>query len=34
MNDAAEILRNLLNEKRFDKTGPRFITNEGNEYPF
>ncbi len=32
--DAAEILRKLFDEKRFDKTGPRFITNEGTEYPF
>lgn len=32
--DAAEILRKLFEEKRNDKTGPRFITNEGVEYPF
>lgn len=32
--DAAEILRKLFEEKRNDKTGPRFITNEGKEYPF
>lgn len=32
--DAAEILRKLFDEKRYDKTGPRFITNEGEEYPF
>ncbi|MBE5943006.1 MAG: SDR family NAD(P)-dependent oxidoreductase [Lachnospiraceae bacterium] len=32
--DAAEILRKLFEEKRNDKTGPRFITNEGEEYPF
>lgn len=32
--DAAEILRKLFEERRFDKTGPRFITNEGEEYPF
>lgn len=32
--DAAEILRKLFEEKRYDKTGPRFITNEGEEYPF
>ncbi len=32
--DAAEILRKLFGEKRYDKTGPRFITNEGEEYPF
>lgn len=32
--EAAEILRNLFEEKRNDKTGPRFITNEGEAYPF
>lgn len=32
--DAAEILRKLFEEKRHDLTGPRFITNEGKEYPF
>ncbi len=32
--DAAEILRKLFDERRYDKTGPRFITNEGVEYPF
>lgn len=32
--EAAEILRKLFEEKRNDKTGPRFITNEGEEYPF
>ncbi len=32
--DAAEILRKLFEEKRNDKAGPRFITNEGKEYPF
>ncbi len=32
--DAAEILRLLFEKKRNDKTGPRFITNEGEEYPF
>ena len=32
--EAAEILRNLFEEKRSDKTGPRFITNLGEEYPF
>ena len=32
--DAAEILRKMFDEKRYDKTGPRFITNEGIEYPF
>ena len=28
--DAAEILRNLFEERRYDKTGHRFITNEGS----
>lgn len=32
--DAAEILRRLFDERRYDKVGPRFITNEGVEYPF
>lgn len=32
--DAAEILRLMFEEKRYDKTGPRFITNEGVPYPF
>lgn len=32
--EAAEILRKLFEEKRNDLTGPRFITNEGKEYPF
>ncbi len=32
--DAAEILRKLFEDKRYDKRGPRFITNEGTEYPF
>lgn len=32
--EAAEILRKLFEEKRNDKTGPRFITNLGQEYPF
>lgn len=32
--DAAEILRKMFETKRYDKTGPRFITNEGVEYPF
>lgn len=32
--EAAEILRNMFEEKRNDKTGPRFITNEGVAYPF
>lgn len=32
--EAAEILRKMFEEKRNDKTGPRFITNEGKEYPF
>lgn len=32
--DAAEILRKLFEERRYDKTGHRFITNEGKDYPF
>lgn len=32
--DAAEILRKLFDEKRYDKKCLRFITNEGTEYPF
>ncbi len=32
--EGAGILRKLFEEKRFDKIGPRFITNEGEEYPF
>lgn len=32
--EAAEILRLMFEEKREDLTGPRFITNEGVEYPF
>lgn len=32
--EAAEILRKLFEEKRYDKTGHRFITNEGKDYPF
>jgi len=32
--DAAEILRKLFEEKRSDRTGSRFITNEGEAYPF
>lgn len=32
--DAAEILRKMFEEKRNDKSGPRFITNTGDEYPF
>ena len=32
--DAAEILRKLFEERRHDKTGHRFITNEGQDYPF
>lgn len=32
--EAAEILRKLFEEKRYDLTGPRFITNDGLEYPF
>ena len=32
--EAAEILRVMFETKRYDKTGHRFITNEGSEYPF
>ncbi len=32
--EAAEILRKLFEEKWNDKTGPRFITNKGEAYPF
>lgn len=32
--EAAEILRKLFESKRFDKTGPRFVTNNGEAYPF
>ena len=32
--EAAEILRKLFEEKREDRTGPRFITNTGEAYPF
>ncbi len=32
--DAAEILRKMFETKREDKTGPRFVTNTGEEYPF
>lgn len=32
--DAAEILRNLFEKRRYDKKGHRFITNEGVDYPF
>ena len=32
--DAAEILRKLFEERRYDKAGHRFITNEGEDYPF
>ncbi len=32
--DAAEILRKLFEEKRYDKEGYRFLTNLGEEYPF
>lgn len=32
--DAAEILRKLFEEKREDKSGHRFITNTGEDYPF
>ena len=33
-NEAAEILRKLFEERREDKTGHRFITNLGEDYPF
>lgn len=32
--EAAEILRKIFDVKRYDKTGPRFICNDGSEYPF
>lgn len=32
--EAAEILRLMFEEKREDLTGPRFITNKGEAYPF
>lgn len=32
--DAAEILRKLFEERREDRIGHRFITNEGKDYPF
>ncbi len=32
--EAAEILRKLFEERREDKTGHRFITNLGEDYPF
>lgn len=32
--EAAEILRTMFETKREDKTGPRFITNKGEAYPF
>lgn len=32
--EAALILKELFEAKRNDKTGARFITNEGEEYPF
>lgn len=32
--EAAEILRRLFEERREDKTGHRFITNTGEDYPF
>ncbi len=32
--EAAEILRKLFEERRFDKTSHRFITNENKDYPF
>lgn len=32
--EAAGILKNLFDEKRYDKTSHRFITNKGEDYPF
>lgn len=32
--EAAEILRKLFEERREDKTGHRFITNMGEDYPY
>ena len=32
--EAAEILRRLFEERREDRTGHRFITNTGEDYPF
>lgn len=32
--EAAEILKNMFETKREDKTGPRFILNTGEAYPF
>ena len=32
--EAAGILKNLFAERRYDFTGHRFITNEGDDYPF
>ena len=32
--EAAGILKDLFSEKRYDLTGHRFITNEGEDYPF
>lgn len=32
--EAAEILRCLFEERREDKTGHRFITNKGEDYPY
>lgn len=32
--EAATILSELFEKKRDDKTGPRFVTNDGVEYPY
>lgn len=32
--EAATILAALFEKKRNDKTGPRFVTNDGVEYPY
>ena len=32
--DSAEMMRKLFEERRYDKAGHRFITNEGEDYPF
>ena len=32
--DQAEVLRELFETKRYDKTGPRFVTYEGKAYPW
>ena len=32
--EAAGILKKLFEERRYDKEGHRFITNEGEDYPF